>query len=623
MKHYLVTGGCGFIGSHLSYALAKQGNRVTILDDLSGGLATNCSAEATLVQGSILDTVLLESLMNMVDGCFHLAAVTSTQRCNEEWEKSHTINATGTLNVFSQARQRKIPVVYASSAAVYGHQQEFPIREDAVINPISSYGCDKYHCELQGRIADLIHNVPTIGIRFFNVYGPLQDPLNPYSGVISAFIHRAINHKDLVIFGDGSQVRDFLYISDAVMALMAAMEKLHNEKRGHYVVNACTGEEATISALAHHIIDLTDSQGQCLYRKSRKGDIYESIGDPSLLNELLGVSAQMSIVDGLSQTLEWMKGRLALRKHIREKLPFKRNFDDLRKLGASIAGMLFVFCTSQPVYAEPVIQPQKWAAFYKTDVNGICDIAEVKDYSLLILQPNTCLSLKPLQAQGKKLLGYLSLTEIYKEEPFFAKAQTLGLLVKENANWPGSYLIDLRSKDWAKHILEEKVPTLLKQGFAGILIDTVDDVTEIDKIPKHEGTTQAVILLIKEIRRQHPTIIIMMNRGYKILPFVAKDIDMIMSESLFGEYDFRKKTYSIDPAENYKDQLKIIKAAQIDNPKLGVYPLDYWDPKDPTTLREIYQKGRDRGFFPYVAANVNLDEIIKEPPAFSVSPAQQ
>jgi UDP-glucose 4-epimerase len=309
LKHYLVTGGCGFIGSHLTHALVRDGNKVTILDDLSGGAATNSSPEAELVQGSILDTSLVGPLMDTVDGCFHLAAITSIQRCNEQWKWTHTTNATGTLNIFSQARKRKIPVVYASSAAVYGQQQYLPIREDAPLHPISSYGCDKYYCELQARIADVSHGVPTIGIRFFNVYGPLQYPLSNYSDVISTFIHGAINQKDIVIFGDGEQVRDFLYVDDAVISLLAAMGKLQTEKQGHYVVNACTGKEATIGSIAHRIIELTGSKVNCLYRKSRNGDIYESIGDPSLLKELLGVEAQTSITDGLSQTLSWIKDR--------------------------------------------------------------------------------------------------------------------------------------------------------------------------------------------------------------------------------------------------------------------------------------------------------------------------
>jgi len=307
MKHYLVTGGCGFIGTHLTYALLKNSHKVTILDDLSGGYAKNCSPEANLVEGSILDASLLESLIDTVDGCFHLAAITSAQQCNNNWELAHATNATGTLYVFSKARSRKIPVVYASSAAVYGPQPYLPIREDTKVHPISSYGCDKHYCELQGRIADLTYDIPTIGIRFFNVYGPLQDHSCPYSGVISSFIYRAANKKNLIIYGTGHQIRDFLYINDAIMVLLASMEKLQREKSGHYVINACTGQETTIEEIASHVMELTGSQVKCLYRKSRRGDIYESIGDTSFLQETLGISAQTSIVSGLGQTLEWIR----------------------------------------------------------------------------------------------------------------------------------------------------------------------------------------------------------------------------------------------------------------------------------------------------------------------------
>lgn len=611
MKHYLVTGGCGFIGSHLTYALASNGNKVTILDDLSGGYATNCSPEATLVQGSILDMPLLNSLMAEVDGCFHLAAITSTQRCHEEWEWAHTINATGTIHIFSQARQRQIPVVYASSAAVYGPQPDLPIKETTLMHPISSYGCDKYYCELQARIADLIHNVPTLGIRFFNVYGPLQDPLSPYSGVISTFIHRAINQKDLVIHGNGHQVRDFLYINDAVTVLLAAMEKLQIEKAGHYIVNACTGEETSVEALAHHIIGLTGSQVKCLYRKSRKGDIYESIGDPSFLKETLGVNAQTSIVGGLMQTLAWMKGSLALRKHIRDKLPFKRDFDELRELGKTLMSLFLVFLMSSPVSAATAIQSPKWAVLYKTDVDSY-DLDNIKDYSVLVLQPNNTLPLSTLKTQGKALLGYLSLSEVYKEDPFFAQLQSAGLLVEENPNWPGTYLVDFRSKEWIQHLLTEKIPRLIQEGFTGIFIDTVDDVVELERLSKYEGATQAAIQLIKAIRQAYPELTLMMNRGYKVLPFIAKDIDSVVGESLLTTYDFHRKAYQFVAEGDHQTQLTMLKTAQKENPKLAVYTLDYWDPQDAQGLKTIYQQERAQGFNPYVAT-INLDQIVKEP----------
>ena len=323
MKHYLVTGGCGFIGSHLVHTLVQKGHKVTILDDLSSGHLANCSPKSSLIQGTILNKPLLESLMDTVDGCFHLAAITSVQVCNEDWELAHAINATGTLHVFSAAQKRRVPIIYASSAAVYGPQQDFPISEEAPAYPISSYACDKYYCELLGRIAKILFDVPNIGIRFFNVYGPHQDPLSPYSSVISNFIYRATHNQDLVIHGNGYQVRDFLYIDDAISVLLAAMDNLQGDIREeilipyesltnplripYHVINACTGKETAIKDLANYVVSLTGSKAQCIYLESRKTDIYESVGDPSLLKEILGVSANTSIINGLKQTIAWMK----------------------------------------------------------------------------------------------------------------------------------------------------------------------------------------------------------------------------------------------------------------------------------------------------------------------------
>lgn len=311
MKHYLVTGGCGFIGFHLVQALVQNGYKVTILDDLSNNISLrqNMSQSPYIEfrQGNILDIHLLESLMDIVAGCFHLAAITSAQTCNENWELAHEINATGTLRVFSQAKKRRVPIVYASSAAVYGQQQKFPIKENAPIHPISSYGTDKHYCELLGRIASILFGVPNIGIRFFNVYGPFQNHLSPYSGVISRFIHKAINDENIIINGDGSQIRDFIYISDAIEILLKAMEMIMQETNNCLIVNGCTGIETSIKELAFHIIDLTGSKGRYVHFGHRKGDIHASIGDPQLLENMLGIIPKTSLIDGLKETIGWMK----------------------------------------------------------------------------------------------------------------------------------------------------------------------------------------------------------------------------------------------------------------------------------------------------------------------------
>jgi UDP-glucose 4-epimerase len=186
---YLVTGGCGFIGSHLVDALCRAGHSVRILDDLStGSLAyTPCSVE--VIRGDVADLYSVKIAMRDVDGCFHLAAVASVERCNLDWPGTHRTNLAGTVAVFDAARKRSTPVVYASSAAVYGNNPDV-LTEDAVPRPISAYGADKLGCELHGSVAHRVHRVPNCGLRFFNVYGPRQDPNSPYSGVITIFSNR-------------------------------------------------------------------------------------------------------------------------------------------------------------------------------------------------------------------------------------------------------------------------------------------------------------------------------------------------------------------------------------------------------------------------------------------------
>lgn len=180
MAHWLVTGGCGFIGSHLCDALAARGDAVTILDDMSTGKRENAPAEAEIVEGDVADAALVRRLMAKADGCFHLAAVASVQRCTEEWVTSHRTNLTGAITVFDAARQAGgRPVIYASSAAVYGDNPDVPLDEDARTRPLSAYGADKLGCELHGRVAFGVHGVPNTGFRFFNVFGPRQDPKSP------------------------------------------------------------------------------------------------------------------------------------------------------------------------------------------------------------------------------------------------------------------------------------------------------------------------------------------------------------------------------------------------------------------------------------------------------------
>jgi UDP-glucose 4-epimerase len=305
MPTYLVTGGCGFIGSHLVDALVAAGHRVHVIDDLSTGRIENLRPEALLTVGDVADAEFVARAMRQVDGCFHLAAVASTQRSNEAWLATHRTNLQGTIAVLDAARSRRLPVVYASSAAVYGHGASAPIRETAALHPITAYGADKLGSELHARVGGLVHGVPTLGLRFFNVYGPRQDASSPYSGVISIFVDRLLGGKAIDVYGDGHQVRDFIYVEDVVRFLIAGMQRASEQAP---VLNACTGAATSIVHLARVIGRLCGGAGagaqvDMRFLPARAGDIGRSVGAPGMAAEILGIQAKVSLADGLARTI--------------------------------------------------------------------------------------------------------------------------------------------------------------------------------------------------------------------------------------------------------------------------------------------------------------------------------
>lgn len=304
MACWLVTGGCGFIGSHLVEALLARGDQVRVLDDLSSGKRDNIPQSAELVIGDVADRNIVARSAEGVDGIYHLAAVASVQRSNEDWLGCHRTNLTGTITVFDCARRARptapLPVVYASSAAVYGDNASVPLAETATLHPLSAYGADKLASELHGRVAWLVHGVPTLGLRFFNVYGPRQDPSSPYSGVIAIFASRFAKDRDIEIFGDGQQTRDFIYVADVVAHLSAAMADLHS---GAKVLNVCTGRATSILDLAQIIARIAGRKARVRHGAARVGDIRASVGDPRSAWQALGVRAATDISDGLRRTL--------------------------------------------------------------------------------------------------------------------------------------------------------------------------------------------------------------------------------------------------------------------------------------------------------------------------------
>ena len=304
MATYLVTGGCGFIGSHLADALRGAGHTVRILDDMSTGRPENKPAGAELLEGDVADPRLVAEAMHGADGCFHLAAVASVERGNLDWLGTHRANLTGRITVLDAARRANsrvpVPVVYASSAAVYGDNPEVPLAETAATRPLSAYGADKLGSEQHGFVAGRVHGIPTCGLRFFNVYGPRQDPKSPYSGVISIFCDRLKAGQGITIFGDGGQSRDFVFVGDIVRALLAAMERAGTDGR---VYNVCTGRSTTIGELAGTIAGILGAPAEIVFGPPRAGEIRVSLGDPSSVRRELGFEARTALEEGLARTL--------------------------------------------------------------------------------------------------------------------------------------------------------------------------------------------------------------------------------------------------------------------------------------------------------------------------------
>jgi UDP-glucose 4-epimerase len=307
MSTYLVTGGAGFIGSHLCDALIARGDSVRVLDDLSTGHRHNLPAGATLIEGNVADPVVVAEAMDGVDGCFHLAAIASVEKGVTDWLGTHQTNITGTITVLDAIRRQgsKIPVVYASSAAVYGDAATVPIAETEPCRPLSAYGADKYGCELHARVGSHVHGIPTVGLRFFNVYGPRQDPKSPYSGVISIFCERISAGASVSIFGDGRQTRDFVYVGDVVLALLAGMALRPADAP---VFNVCTGVSTSVEALGRLIADLAGRNLNAEVKPARSGEIRHSLGVAALADSVLGLSGRVPLRTGLGEVLAWMAG---------------------------------------------------------------------------------------------------------------------------------------------------------------------------------------------------------------------------------------------------------------------------------------------------------------------------
>jgi UDP-glucose 4-epimerase len=307
MATFLVTGGCGFIGSHLVDLLVRQGHRVRVLDNLSNGRTHNLAPEAELMIGDVADPAIVALAMQGATGCFHLAA-TPGLLAAEDWLGGHRTNLSGTIAVFDAARSRAVPVVYASSAAVYGDGGDQRLSEMTPTRPLDAQGADKLGCELHARIAAGQHGVPTAGLRLFNVYGPRQESRTSGAGVIGIFAACALADRPMPLHGDGEQARDFIFVADAVAHLTAAMDRLLERQRDRRpaaaaVFNVCTGQATRIRDLALQIARLSGRTARLQPGAARTGEIRRSLGDPSAAIRHLRVAATTALDDGLRLTL--------------------------------------------------------------------------------------------------------------------------------------------------------------------------------------------------------------------------------------------------------------------------------------------------------------------------------
>ena len=310
MARYLVTGGAGFIGSHLVDALIADGHTVRVLDDMSTGKYENLANTVDLRIADVADQGAVRNALDGVDGCFHLAAIASVERGHQEWSRAHHVNLAGTIHIFEEARRlrahtgRLLPVVYASSAAVYGDPTEVPISECAPTNPVNAYGVDKLGCDLHAAVGSRVHGLGIIGLRFFNVYGPRQDARSPYSGVISVFCERISKGLPVDVHGDGKQVRDFVFVKDTVEALRLAMRSAADHTSA--VFNVCSGVGTAIIELANAVARIKRKPFSPNYVSRRLGDIRVSVGNPALAQAQLGFRTHISLEEGLARTLEWL-----------------------------------------------------------------------------------------------------------------------------------------------------------------------------------------------------------------------------------------------------------------------------------------------------------------------------
>jgi nucleoside-diphosphate-sugar epimerase len=309
---YLVTGGAGFIGSNTVDELVRRGHGVVVLDDLSSGKEDNLAevrSKITFMKGSITDIEAVQKAMVQADYVIHLAARTSVPRSVKDPVDTNRINVDGTLNVLVAARDNKVKrVVFAASSSAYGDTPTLPKSEDMQPVPISPYGVSKYVGELYAQTFGRCYGLENVCLRYFNIFGPRQDPDSPYSGVLSRFSTAFLDSTPPVVFGDGEQTRDFTYVENAVQANILACEAPSASGR---TFNVGTGHAVSLNQVLEMLQKASGKELETKYEPAREGDIRDSLADIRLAKEFLGYEPTVLFKEGLERTYAWYQAHRA------------------------------------------------------------------------------------------------------------------------------------------------------------------------------------------------------------------------------------------------------------------------------------------------------------------------
>ena len=308
MKKYLITGGAGFIGSHIAEHLSKEGHNVTILDSLRTGFEKNLDGlNVSFVKGDIRNEDIVEQLADNCDAIFHLAALVSVPESLLKTSECIDINTIGTINILNAARNNsKCKIVLSSSAANYGNNPGLPKVETMFPEPMTPYAITKLDGEYYLNMFFAQYGLETVSLRYFNVFGTSQNPKSAYAAAVPIFITKALQNEPLTIFGDGSQTRDFIYVKDVVRANILA------SKKGNGIYNVALGHSISILELAEKIIEITNSKSKIQFSETRPGDIKHSKADTSKFNQL-GFQPQYTINQALTETIEFYDYELSVK----------------------------------------------------------------------------------------------------------------------------------------------------------------------------------------------------------------------------------------------------------------------------------------------------------------------